>query len=41
MRSRGRNVRVRDVDGLHLSLEGQAIAAREVASVIRATERSG
>jgi lysophospholipase L1-like esterase len=38
MRYRGRNVRVRDVDGLHLSLEGQAIAAREVATVIRATE---
>jgi hypothetical protein len=40
MRYRGHNVRVRDVDGLHLSLEGQAIAAREVASVIRATTRA-
>jgi hypothetical protein len=39
MRYRGRNVRVRDVDGLHLSLEGQAIAAREVATVIRAAGR--
>lgn len=41
MRYRGRNVRVRDVDGLHLSLQGQAIAAREVASVIRRTSPSG
>ena len=40
MRYRGHNVRVRDVDGLHLSLQGQAIAAREVAGVIRATSRA-
>jgi len=41
VRYRGRNVRVRDVDGLHLSPAGQAIAAREVASVIRRASRSG
>jgi len=39
MRYRGRSVRVRDVDGLHLSIQGQAIAARAVASVIRETSR--
>jgi hypothetical protein len=37
MRDRGHVVRVRDVDGLHLSIQGEAIAAREVASVIRRT----
>jgi hypothetical protein len=35
MRDRGHNVRVRDVDGLHLSIQGEAIAGREVASIIR------
>jgi lysophospholipase L1-like esterase len=36
VRYRGREVRVRDVDGLHLSLQGQAIAAKAVARIIRA-----
>ncbi|HEV7804838.1 MAG TPA: hypothetical protein VGO80_03410 [Solirubrobacteraceae bacterium] len=35
VRYRGRDVRVRDVDGLHLSLQGQAIAAKAVAGIIR------
>jgi lysophospholipase L1-like esterase len=35
VRYRGRDVRVRDVDGLHLSLQGQAIAAKAVARFIR------
>jgi len=32
---RGRLVRVRNVDGLHLSIEGQAIAAEVLAKLIR------
>ncbi|MDX6680430.1 MAG: uncharacterized protein QOG94_469, partial [Solirubrobacteraceae bacterium] len=35
VRYRGRDVRVRDVDGLHLNLQGQAIAAKAVARLIR------
>lgn len=42
VRYRGATVRVRDVDGLHLDVQGQAIAAKVVAQVIRATRsRSG
>jgi lysophospholipase L1-like esterase len=36
VRYRGREVRVRDVDGLHLNVQGQAIAAKAVARIIRA-----
>ncbi len=35
MRYRGRDVRVRDVDGVHLSVEGQAIAAKVLAPIVR------
>lgn len=35
MRWRGRSVRVRDPDGVHLSIEGQAIAARLIAPLVR------
>ncbi len=36
-RYRGRNVRIRDVDGLHFNIQGQAIAANVVAQLIRAS----
>jgi hypothetical protein len=36
MRYRGRDVRVRERDGIHLNVAGTAIAARLVAAVLRA-----
>jgi len=35
LRYRGRTVRVREVDGLHLNTQGQAIVARTVAELVR------
>ena len=39
MRYRGRNVRVREGDGIHLNVAGTAIAARAVAQALRETLR--
>lgn len=39
MRYRGRDVRVREPDGVHLNISGAAIAAREVARAVRAATR--
>ncbi|MDX6678127.1 MAG: uncharacterized protein QOE31_2179 [Solirubrobacteraceae bacterium] len=41
VRYHGATVRVRDVDGLHLNLQGQAIAAKAIARIMRATPGSG
>lgn len=41
VRYRGRTVHVRQDDGLHLSIAGTAIAAREIAAAMRATQKAG
>jgi hypothetical protein len=41
VRYRGRTVHVRQDDGLHLSIAGTAIAAREIAAAMHATRAAG